>query len=101
MVSSDFGKLDVRRHLISGDDWAIAGEATAVRAAPVADTFKKSRRFIQALLIAGASPEIGLVFLGDANGRNSFACRQTAACRDRSNMDAGLRKRDESRDGMH
>jgi hypothetical protein len=39
------------RHLISGDDWAIAGEATAATAAPVADTFKKSRRFIQTLLI--------------------------------------------------
>src|SRR6267142_3145754 len=50
MVSSDFGKLDVRRHLISGDDCAIAGEATAVAAAPAAETFKKSRRFIQALL---------------------------------------------------
>ena len=24
MVSSDFGKLDVSRHLISGDDWAMA-----------------------------------------------------------------------------
>src|ERR1700730_4351693 len=50
MVSSDFGKLDVMRHLISGDDCAIAGEATAVTAAPVADTFKKSRRFIHNLL---------------------------------------------------
>src|SRR5882724_2766337 len=48
MVSSDFGKLDVRRHLISGDDCAIAGEAIAVAAAPAAETFKKSRRFIQA-----------------------------------------------------
>jgi hypothetical protein len=34
------------RHLISGADCAIAGEATAVIAAPVAETFKKSRRFI-------------------------------------------------------
>src|SRR3978361_2259726 len=48
MVSSDFGKLDVMRHLISGIDCAIAGEATAVAAAPTAETFKKSRRFIQA-----------------------------------------------------
>jgi hypothetical protein len=48
MVSSDFGKLDVMRHLISGEDCAIAGEATAVAAAPAAETFKKSRRFIQA-----------------------------------------------------
>jgi hypothetical protein len=29
-------------------DCAIAGEATAVAAAPTAETFKKSRRFIQA-----------------------------------------------------
>jgi hypothetical protein len=36
--------------LISGDDCAIAGEAIAVAAAPAAETFKKSRRFIQALL---------------------------------------------------
>jgi hypothetical protein len=48
MVSSDFGKLEVKRHLISGDDCAIAGEATAVAAAPAAETFKKSRRFIKA-----------------------------------------------------
>src|SRR5262249_42206075 len=55
MVSSDFGKLDVRRHLISGDDCAIAGEATAVAAAPAAETFKKSRRFIQVSLRRGVS----------------------------------------------
>src|ERR1700712_256809 len=47
MVSSDFGKLDVIRHLISGEDCAIAGEATAATAAPVAETFRKSRRFIK------------------------------------------------------
>src|ERR1043166_1122277 len=47
MVSSDFGKLEVRRHLTSGDDCAMAGEAMAVAAAPAAETFKKSRRFIQ------------------------------------------------------
>jgi hypothetical protein len=29
-------------------DCAIAGEATAVAAAPAAETFKKSRRFIKA-----------------------------------------------------
>jgi hypothetical protein len=33
--------------LISGELCAIAGEATAVAAAPAADTFKKSRRFIK------------------------------------------------------
>src|SRR5256885_3462995 len=54
MVSSDFGKLDVKRHLTSGDDCAMAGEATAVAAAPAAETFKKSRRFIRFSL--GAFP---------------------------------------------
>src|SRR4051795_6976442 len=60
MVSSDFGKLEVMRHLISGDDCAIAGEATAAAAAPVAETFKKSRRFIKASPCWGF-PIIGLV----------------------------------------
>src|SRR5437868_9534602 len=55
MVSSDFGKLEVRRHLISGDDCAMAGEATAVAAAPAAETFKKSRRFIKASPCWGVS----------------------------------------------
>src|SRR5664279_3594655 len=56
MVSSDFGKLDVMRHLISGEDCAIAGEATAATAAPVADTFKKSRRFIEGISLLGRFP---------------------------------------------
>src|ERR1700730_18281574 len=56
MVSSDFGKLDVMRHLISGEDCAIAGEATAVAAAPAAETFKKSRRFIKASPCWGVFP---------------------------------------------
>ena len=42
------GLILAMRHLISGEDCAIAGEATAVAAAPAAETFKKSRRFIQA-----------------------------------------------------
>jgi hypothetical protein len=45
------------RHLISGEDCAIAGEATAaVAAAPAADTFRKSRRFIFRSLLVGAFP---------------------------------------------
>jgi hypothetical protein len=40
--------------LISGEDCAIAGEAIAVAAAPAAETFKKSRRFIQ------ASPQVAV-----------------------------------------
>jgi hypothetical protein len=55
-VSSDFGKLEVRRHFTSGEDCAIAGDATAVAAAPAADTFRKSRRFIFRSLLAGAFP---------------------------------------------
>jgi hypothetical protein len=46
MVSSDFGKLDVIRHLISGEPCAIAGEATAATAAPVTEVLRKSRRFM-------------------------------------------------------
>src|SRR5580693_535902 len=56
MVSSDFGKLEVMRHLISGEPCAIAGEATAVTAAPAAETFKKSRRFIKSSPCRGVSP---------------------------------------------
>jgi hypothetical protein len=56
MVSSDFGKLEVRRHFTSGDDCAMAGEATAVAAAPAAETFKKSRRFISSLSLVGMFP---------------------------------------------
>src|SRR5712671_7277530 len=44
------------RHLISGEDCAIAGEATAATAAPVADTFKKSRRFISGISLLGRFP---------------------------------------------
>src|SRR3982751_2787446 len=56
MVSSDFGKLEVRRHFTSGEDCAIAGEATVAAAAPAADTFKKSRRFISENLLVGRFP---------------------------------------------
>jgi hypothetical protein len=38
MVSRDFGKLEVRRHLISGIDWAMAGDAIAAPAAPMPAT---------------------------------------------------------------
>src|SRR5471030_2216376 len=63
IVSSDFGKLDVMRHLISGEDCAIAGEATAVAAAPAAETFKKSRRFIKTSPCRGVSHNPGAVLL--------------------------------------
>jgi hypothetical protein len=63
MVSSDLGKLDVMRHLISGEDCAIAGDATAVAAAPVAETFNKSRRFILRHLLVGAFAAFAAAFL--------------------------------------
>src|ERR1700730_11999260 len=74
MVSSDFGKLDVMRHLTSGEDCAIAGEAIAVAAAPAAETFKKSRRFIQAspYWIGGVLPRFPGAFpFGGANMASS------------------------------
>jgi hypothetical protein len=43
----------------------MAGEATAVAAAPAAETFKKSRRFIQSLLETGRFP----YFLERSSGR--------------------------------
>jgi hypothetical protein len=43
-VSSDFGKLVVRRHLISGIDWATAGAAIAVAAALMPTVFNILRR---------------------------------------------------------
>src|SRR4051794_8686267 len=44
------------RHLISGEDCAMAGEATVAIAAPAADTFKNSRRFIKAISLLGRIP---------------------------------------------
>ncbi|CAH1679404.1 hypothetical protein CHELA1G11_14565 [Hyphomicrobiales bacterium] len=51
-ASSGFGKLDVIRHLIAGDDCAIAGMATLAAATVPAATapgapLRKSRRFIR------------------------------------------------------
>jgi hypothetical protein len=45
------------RHLISGEDCAIAGEATAAMAAPVAEALKKSRRFIKTISLSGVFPD--------------------------------------------
>src|SRR4051794_22122586 len=49
MVSSDFGKLDVRRHLISGAPCAIAGAATSVVAPATAPPLRNVRRFMMGL----------------------------------------------------
>src|SRR5215813_2401274 len=90
MVSSDFGKLEVMRHLISGEDCAIAGEATAVAAAPAAETFKKSRRFIK------SSPCRGVLHGTNKKGssRTRFSRIQPKALGARLSTDAGLAKRD-------
>src|ERR1700693_2332064 len=73
------------RHLISGDDCAIAGEATAAAAAPVAETFRKSRRFIK------PSPywEVSL-----KSPQHSFRRRDFASNRRRSS--GGLTRKSES-----
>src|ERR1700730_14883554 len=89
MVSSDFGKLDVIRHLISGEDCAIAGEATAVAAAPAAETFKKSRRFIK------SSPCRGVFPYGLKRAlRNAIPRIKPEALGLRLSTDAGVAKRD-------
>src|SRR5205085_8879729 len=89
MVSSDFGKLEVRRHLTSGEDCAIAGAAIAVAAAPTADTFKKSRRFIQASPFARSFWSSMVM----RPGGNAFCVnRRRLGCRG-SNTDIALRKR--------
>src|SRR5665647_3179406 len=56
MVSSDFGKLEVRRHLISGADWAIAGAATSVVAPITALPLRNERRFMMYSLCWIAGP---------------------------------------------
>src|SRR5712671_7785458 len=56
MVSSDFGKLDVQRHLSSGIDCAIAGFATAAAAMPTPAARRNSRRFIGYPPFGGAAP---------------------------------------------
>src|SRR3981081_3703621 len=55
MVSSDFGKLDVQRHLSSGIDCAIAGFATAAAATPTPAARRNSRRFIGYTPFGGAA----------------------------------------------
>src|SRR3977135_3389245 len=77
------------RHLISGEDCAIAGEATAATAAPVADTFKKSRRFIQASPCWGVFPD----FLEHLFLRIDFSRLPKALWRGRFNTEVRRRKR--------
>src|SRR3977135_3666745 len=77
------------RHLSSGEDCAIAGEATAATAAPVADTFKKSRRFIQASPCWGVFPD----FLEHLFLRIDFSRLPKALWRGRFNTEVRRRKR--------
>ncbi len=53
MVSSDFGKDDVRRHFTSGAVWAIAGAATAEAAAATDAVLMKVRRSMSFILPLG------------------------------------------------
>ena len=55
-VSSDFGQLAVRRHLISGMDCAMAGAATADAAIPAPATLRNSRRFMGVFLLISRAP---------------------------------------------
>src|SRR6185312_14940893 len=95
MVSSDFGKLEVRRHLISGDDCAIAGEAIAVAAAPAAETFKKSRRFIQ----VSSSRDVSHISRACPPAGRIHSVR--GALRGRLNTDVAGRKRDKGMTSPH
>src|ERR1700677_943132 len=95
-VSSDFGKLDVMRHLISGEDCAIAGEATAATAAPLAETFKKSRRFIQTSPWTSDGSRISAAFLG----RSGLTHRPRGAPAGRFNTEVSLRKRNKAVTGL-
>jgi hypothetical protein len=57
----------------------MAGEATAVAAAPAAETFKKSRRFIQASPLWGRFPDVRQAFLRRGESASSGALWQGAA----------------------
>jgi hypothetical protein len=71
------------RHLMSGIDCAIAGDATAATAAPVAETFKKSRRFIKVF-------SVWRVFLNGAFFLNlQQACGDTRFLRSNRSAPAG------------
>src|SRR5258706_12365124 len=78
------------RHLSSGEDCAIAGEANAAAAAPVAETFKKSRRFIEGISLLGRSSQISRSGCpGEAVSASAEGALKGALARK-----AGRRKRD-------
>jgi hypothetical protein len=83
------------RHLISGEDCAIAGEATAATAAPVAETFKKSRRFIKASPCWGRFP----YFLEHFSFGEAISVSTEGALAWGLTTEVGLRKRDEGMTG--
>src|SRR5437868_2599587 len=51
-VSSDLGKLDARRHLSSGIDWAMAGAASVVEAAIAAPPTPALRRNLRRCMVS-------------------------------------------------
>src|SRR4030095_4678214 len=63
MVSSDFGKLDVRRQRISVLDCAMAGAATALPAAARPAPCKKALLFMVGVFMMGVSPRRGLIYV--------------------------------------
>src|SRR6266403_4204581 len=91
------------RHLISGEDCAIAGEATAAAAAPVAETFKKSRRFILRCLLVGAffpdswSSCLGKAVCASAEGALAGALTRKVGRRKRDKRMTALLKRKSNR----
>src|ERR1700747_392049 len=86
------------RHFSSGADCAIAGEATAAAAgAPVAETFKKSRRFISRYLLTGAFP---VVLVSPPGGTR--CSRQIEGFRSRGlTRKCALRKRDKGMTALY
>src|SRR5256885_14465585 len=83
MVSSDFGKLEVSRHFVSGIACAMAGLATAVAASPAPAVCKKSRRFIRSIPLmlakAGGAPGRGLLLAQIAGAGKPRMASQTLA----------------------
>jgi hypothetical protein len=66
MVSSDFGKLEVSRHLISGEPCAMEGAAISVDAPASALPLRNVRRFMMCLLpLHGGSLRAGEMPIGD------------------------------------
>src|SRR5579884_2992517 len=88
MVSSDFGKLEVSRHLICGADWATAGFAMAAAARPAPAALINCRRFMDAPVRSGNEPPEAAVWRCQSRLQPQWkaheparsACEQCGAC---------------------